>query len=118
MPADPADIGPALRAASIQTWSDPAIQTRYPSARDGSLEPADGLFDDPADAAAALAQRAALIGVERRRFVIVADGPHWPAAGAQTVTVSDPEQAVSGPFLVAKIELRLDEETTVYEVFG
>lgn len=118
MPALAADIGTALRPASIQTWSDAAIQSRYPSARDGLIEPSEGLFDNPADAAAALAQRAVLSGVERRRFVVGVDGMQWPTGGTPTVTLIDPEQAVGGAFLEVKIELRLEDETTIYEVFG
>jgi hypothetical protein len=120
MPALPADIGAATRPARIETWSNAAIKSRYPNARDGEGAPAEGMFDLAADAAAALAQRAALIGVERRRLTAVAGEIVWPdpLSGVPSVAATDPEQNVAGTFLAAKIELSLEDETTTYELFG
>ena len=78
MPATPADIAAGSRAAAIATWSDPTIADRYPSARDGSVTPATGYCDNPADAQALIDQRGALIGTERRRFTVSVQDLLWP----------------------------------------
>ena len=119
MPATPADIAAGTRAAQVETWTSAPIKTRYPNARDGSEQPAEGFFDNAADAAAAIAQRGALVGTERRRFAVEAEGLHWPdpAAGLPAVTLIDPEHAVNGTGLTARIELSLEDETTRYEVY-
>jgi len=121
MPALPADIYAASRDVVNASWESATIASRYPSARDGTLEPAEGFFDDVVDAQVIADARGALIGVERRRFTGVAQGLQWPdlSAGTPTVTLTDGEQATTGlPALVARIELDLDAETTSYELFG
>ncbi len=120
MPADPVDIASGIRPARVETWADPAIKARYPSARDGSVEPAEGFFDNAAHGAAALAQRGALVGVERRRFLAEVDGLQWldPANGVPTVTIRDPEQKLDGPIMLTRIELNLEAERTTVEGFG
>lgn len=120
MPALPADIAAASRDVVTATWASAAIAGRYPSARDGSVTPADGYFDAVADAQAVTDARGALIGVERRRFAVVAQHLHWApvSAGVPQVALVDAEQGVNGGHLVARLELDLEAETTSYEVFG
>lgn len=120
MTALPGDIGPAIRRASVETWSDPDIKARYPSARDGSLSSAEGFFDDPADAVDAIAARAALFGVERRRFTVEAAGLNWvdPVTGIPVIRLVDPDLSVDSNHLPARIELNLDQERTSFELFG
>ena len=120
MPATAADIAAASRDAATATWSDPTIAARYPTARDGAAEPATGYFDAIADAQTVAAARGALIGVERRRFTVTVAELIWPtvSTGLPTVRLIDAEQGVDGAFLVARIELDLDAETTTYELFG
>ncbi len=120
MPAAPADIAAASREAAIATWTDAAIAARYPSARDGSTTPAPGYCDNIADAQALAAQRGALIGTERRRFSVRVADVVWPdlSAGVPRVRLIDGEQPVDGTFLVARLELDLEAETTAYELFG
>ncbi|WP_267396554.1 MULTISPECIES: hypothetical protein [unclassified Sphingomonas] len=120
MPALPADIGAASRDVATATWADPAIAARYPGAKDGSVTPSEGFFDDIADAQAVINVRAALIGTERRRFTAIAEEVVWPdmAAGLPQVLLIDSEQAVNAGFLGARLELDLDADTTTYELFG
>lgn len=121
MPALPADISPATRSARIAKRSEAAIAARYPGARTQDGEPARGYFDSHADALSALAQRAALIGVERRRFAVAVHEVMLidPAtADIPTATLIDSEQPVAGAALVARIEVDLDGETTSVELFG
>jgi hypothetical protein len=120
MPADPNDIGPAIRPAAVATWEGTAIKARYPNARDGQSEPGEGFFDSIADAQAIVNARGVLIGVERRRFAAQIDGLAWldPSTGVPTVTLIDAEQAANGPFLVSRIELDLEAERTSLELFG
>jgi hypothetical protein len=118
MPALAGDIAAGTRPARIETWSDAALKARYPNALDGSDAPSEGFFDAATDAAAALTARAALIGVERRRFAVTVADLVWPnpAGGIPSVTLIDPEHAVNGVGLIARIELDLQAETTSYEV--
>ncbi len=115
------DIDAATRAARIEAWSDAAIQTRYPRARDGSKDPAQGFFDDAANAVTAIVARGALIGAERRRFKVVVNALIWPDPGTEgvpTVTLVDPEQGVSAPALVCRVEVDPESESTLYEVMA
>lgn len=120
MPATPADIAAASRDAVIATWSDPAIAARYPSARDGSVQPDDGYFDAIADAQAVIDARGALIGVERRRFEVTADGLIMPSDSPQVpqVRLVDSEQAAAVNTLAGRFELDLETETTTFELYG
>jgi hypothetical protein len=120
MAALPGDIGAALRDSSPAIWSDATIAIRYPSARDGSITPAVGYFDNAADAQAMADARGALIGTERRRFSVKAEDLAWPTveAGVPQVQLIDAEQVVSAVHLVARIELDLENETSTFELFG
>lgn len=120
MTALAADIGAATRDAIIAQWADGGVIMRYPSARDAMASPATGYFDALADAETAIDQRGALIGVERRRFSIVVQEVLWfdPLAGMPTVRLVDPEQRADAAFLVSRIAVDLDAETTTLEVFG
>lgn len=118
MPALPEDIAAGTRQATVERWQSSTMKARYPSARDGLLAPSEGFFDDPAHAAAAAAQRGALIGTERRRFKAVADGLLWldPAASFPCVQVIDPEQGVNATGLVSRMEVNLETGQTILEV--
>ena len=120
MPATATDINAATRDGAVATWSDSAIVARYVRARDGSLNPADGYCDALADGVTLIAARGALIGVERRRFVVrVQDVLSFdPAAALPSVTLIDAEQSANGTFLVTRLEVDLENETTVLELFG
>ncbi|HEV7658839.1 MAG TPA: hypothetical protein VGO55_03235 [Allosphingosinicella sp.] len=120
MPATTADITASSRRARIEAWSDAAVQTRYPNARDGQTDPAEGFFDNAADGATAIAARAALLGTDRRRFTAIAHDLVWSdlESGFPIVKLIDPEQAINGNTLPARIALSLEAETTAYEVIG
>ena len=120
MPATDADIAAASRDVVTATWSNATIAARYPSARDGSLEPARGYFDSLADAQAMADARGALIGVERRRFAVVVEEvlPIDPAIGVPQVRLVDTEQVVNSTFLASRIEVDLEQDRTSYELFG
>jgi hypothetical protein len=120
MPASTADIAAGSRDAAVATWADPAIAARYPSARDGTVTPADGYFDAVADATTVVSARGTLIGVERRRFTVVAGDLFWPAisTGLPQARLVDADQSADASFLVARLELDLEAETTSFELFG
>lgn len=119
MPALPADIAAGTRAAATAVWKSDEIAARYPGARDGSVRPVEGYFDRMVDAEAVLADVAALLGVERRRFAVTAQEIIWPDdAEVPTVRLVDAEQSVDGAHLVARMEIDLDAETTSLELFG
>ena len=120
MPATIADIAAGSRDVATATWADPTIVGKYPSARDGSTAPADGYFDSAADAQTVVNARGALIGVERRRFTVVAADLVWPdvTAGVPSVALVDAEQGATSAALAARLELDLDAETTSFETFG
>ncbi len=120
MPATIADIAAATRSARIEIVSDPAIHARYPSARDGSQNVPPGFFDTAVDALTALAARAVLIGVERRRFKVVVGELVWldPVTVMPSVALIDPEQVLAATGLISRIELNLNDETTSFEVFA
>lgn len=120
MPATVSDIAAATRAAQIETWSDAAVKTRYPNARDGQATPAEGFYDAHADGNTAITGRAAIFGTERRRFTVPAFDLIWHdlTAGIPLVKLTDVEQAVDGNQIPARIALSLQAETTSYEVFG
>lgn len=120
MPATPADIAAASRDVIVAGWADAVIAARYPSARDGSLEPAEGYFDAIADAQTVVNARAGLIGVERRRFEVVVYDLAWPdpSLALPQLQLADAEQGATVNCLAARVELDLDAETTTYELFG
>lgn len=120
MPATAADIAAGSRESVTATWESATIAGRYLSARDGSADPATGYFDAIADAQTVANARGGLIGTERRRFGADVGALVWPdlSAGAPTVTLVDTEQGINAACLTARIELDLDAETTVFELFG
>jgi hypothetical protein len=120
MPALVADIQAGTREASTVEWTSAAIAQRYPFARDGASEPGEGFFDSAADAQAVLNARGALIGTERWRFAVEVDQEVWPdlTAGVPQLRLIDAEQGVDGLTLASRIELDLENERTIYELFG
>lgn len=120
MPALDADIGAGSRDSVVATWSDAAIASRYPSARDGGTEPSTGYFDAIADAQAVINARGALIGTDRRRFAAEVQDILVPAlsVGVPQVQLIDAEQTVNGTFLASRIEVDLEQDRTSYELFG
>lgn len=120
MPATIADIAAGSRESVVASWADAAIALRYPSARDGAAEPAIGYVDAIADATTLVQQRAQLLGVERRRFAVKVADVLWPTVSTSipTVTLKDAEQGANGNFLVSRIEIDLETETTNLELFG
>jgi hypothetical protein len=132
MPATTTDIQAGTRRAKIVIWPDPAdstgvaqsaaIKARYPRARDGAVEPAEGMFDAEADAKTANGQRAGLFGIERRRFAIAVADIVWPdpaGAGIPVIALTDPEQGAAGlKTMSVRIEVDCGAEATDYEAFG
>lgn len=120
MPALQADIFAASRDSVMASWSDTAIGTRYPNARDGWTQPSTGYFDAIADAQTVINARGALIGVERRRFAVSAWGLSWPtvSTGLPLGQLIDVEQSANSSFISARFELDLEAETTNNELFG
>lgn len=120
MPATAADIGAASRAVAVASWASATIASRYPSARDGSVQPADGYFDAIADAQTVIDARGALVGVERRRFATTIADLAWPdlSTGLPQDQLVDAEQSANAGFLGARAEVDLDAETTTHELFG
>lgn len=119
MPAQPSDIAAALRPQIVVSVEDGTVKTRFPSARDNSTDPAEGFFDARADAEAAVAQRALLIGAVRRRFAVTVDDIVAVAGGAvPTHRVVDAEQGVDAPMMVSRFEVDLEAEQSKVEYFG
>lgn len=119
MPAIPSDIAAAMRQQMVVSSSDASIRTRFPSARDGSEDPAEGFFDSASDAATAVGQRMALLGAVRRRFAVsVDDLVEVPGGTVPTHRVIDSEQGLDAALLVSRVEVDLEQETTQLEYFG
>ncbi|WP_347269853.1 hypothetical protein [Rhizorhabdus histidinilytica] len=120
MPALPADIAAASREALAESWESAPIKARYPGARDEGSPPAEGFFDDPEDAQACADQRGALLGVERRRFAVPVQAQLWidPTTGLPTYRLIDADQRVDTPCIPARIELDLENDETILELFG
>lgn len=118
MPATPANIARALRAARVVTRDDPAIRAAFADARDQVDDPRPGYFELSADAEAALALAADLLGTHRRRFVVGLSGEVWldPAASVPTWHLTDSEFQVAAPGLVTRVELDMEQETTTVEL--
>ena len=88
-------------------------------ARDGSDDPVEGFFDSATDATAALAQRMALLGTVRRRFVVaVNDVVEVTPGTVPTHRVIDAEQGLDASLLLSRIEVDLEQETTQLEYLG
>jgi hypothetical protein len=120
MPATPANIARATRAAQIVTRTDSAIKALYPGARDALTAPDPGYFENAADAAAALVLKAALVGEFRRRWAVPLGEEYVidPLTGIPTMTLIDSELGVNAPVLVTRFSLDLETETATLEVVG
>ena len=119
MPALPTDIAAAIRQQINVKVEDASIKARFPNARDGNLSPAEGYFDDPAHAQAALAQRAALIGViGRTRVSVEIAEPRTDAEPVQTNRVVDSDLDLDASMFLARIEVDLEAGTSAEEYFG
>lgn len=124
MPATAANIALATREAVYDTRSDTAVQTRNAGARDTGDTPRAAFWDSVTDAAIVNNAAFSLIGVERRRFAVRVQGATTFSGGLDftvatpTVTLVDAELAANGSFLISRIELDLESETTSFEVFG
>lgn len=124
MPATAANIVLATRAAVFDTRSDSAVQTRNAGARDTGAAPREAFWDSVTDAAIVNNAAFALIGVERRRLAVRVQGITAFTGGMDftvatpTVALTDAELAAAGNFLVSRIEIDLESETTAFEVFG
>lgn len=120
MGAVPADVVAGLRAARIISREDADVLADAPGARDQLTNPAPGFFDNAADAQAALAIKAALIGQTRRRFAVPVSGLIGidPANGVPTATLTDAALDFSGPAMVARAEEDLENDRTVLELIG
>jgi hypothetical protein len=116
----PADIALGTRAQQVVTAELPAIKARYPNqARDASIDSPQGYFDTVVDAQTVVNARAALLGVERRRFAVEVDGLIWydPLTYAGVRLVDD-EQSVDLVCLVARWEVDCEAERTRFELMG
>lgn len=120
MPALPADIAAVTRAASVATWSDAAIEARYPSARDGSVSPSEGFCDKAADTQALIDARGSLIGSERGRYSVAVHDLIWPdlSQGMPQAAVADPDLLLDRGMMTPRIEIDLETNVTTFEVFG
>lgn len=120
MPADPDDIVRATRAAQVVTLADASLKAQFPAARDAVTTPDAGYFVNPADASAALAVKAALVGVARGRWTVQLAGELAidPLAVIPTMQLVDAELAVDTSVLPTRIELSLEDERTTIEVMG
>lgn len=124
MPALATDIAAAMRAAAIDTQQSTTVKTRHPGARDTGPEPRLSYFDSMAHAAVLNAEAFALMSAERRLFAVATADMLSFAGGLDfsqktpTVTLVDGEQASNNFFLVARIELDLEAETTGLTLFG
>lgn len=119
MPATATDATAIQRAARIVKDESSTIKARYPD-RDQLTNPAEGFFDSATDAASCLTQRRALIGTERRRFSVQVAELVWidPETSLPTVQLVDGEQVINAACLIARVQLDLENETTVMELFG
>lgn len=118
MPALPANIQRATRAARTVTRVDATVQAAFPGARDGIDPVQPGLFESAADAAAALDLAAALMGAHRRRFAVDLADEVWidPVVGVPTCRLIDPETEVDGAALVTRVIVDMERERTTIEV--
>jgi len=123
MPATAADIAAATRPSGValETQELAALLADYPNARDGLGQPARAFWDSPADAAAVLAERFALLSAQRRRFRLTVDGVETgllPGGTTPTVAFRAPELAADLACLVARLRFDLEAETTELELYG
>lgn len=120
MTALPADIALAIRPAAIVDASDLATKARFAGARDNMDSPAQGYFDNTADALDVLTMRFALLGAVRRRFEVEVDDMLLIdiEQGIPNFRLLDDEQLAEGTTLCTRIEVDLENETTSLGLFG
>lgn len=121
MPATAADIAAATRPHVLAEWSSATIKARYPTlARDGGTRLIIGYCDSIADAQTLVNAQGALIGVERRRFVVRIDGLVWidPSAGVPCATLYDDEQVAAIVCLIARYRVDIQDDATLLELIG
>jgi len=120
MAAFPLDIIRATRAARVITREDAAVRSAFPRARDAIEAPEAGFFETAADASAALALKAALIGRFRRRFVVAVADEVWidPLDGVPTAHLRAPELLAELDCLVTRVEVDMEGEASRIEVLG
>lgn len=114
------------REEAIDTQVDTNVRLRHIGARDTGDEPRVGYWDLLSDATALNSEGFNLLKVERRRFAVTVQGVLDFSPGSDldftqqvpTVTLVDEEHKADGDFLVTRIELDLDAETTTLELFG
>ena len=120
MPALSSDASLAQRQATIVSQTDAAIRAKFPSARDGVAEPAEGFFDSADDAVSSVATRFNLIGIFRRRFKATVQEVLVPdlSAGLPCYRLKDAEQSVDAVHLTGRLEVDFEDETSGMELFG
>lgn len=115
MPALPDDIIRATRAARVVVWTG---DTR--EGRDGlrNIEP--GSFENGADAQTVLANKAELIAIPRRRFVVDVEGEVVidPTDSIPSFRVIDEEVDADTPAVLTRFEYDMETEMTGLEVLG
>lgn len=118
MPALPADVTRATRAARIVTSADSAVLAQHPNARDTGGNPQPGYFESATDAASALVLAKAVFGTFRRRFLVgVADEVEVdPLTAIPTWHLTDAETDADDDALFTRIEIDDETETTAIEV--
>jgi len=118
MPALAGDIAAGTRRATILRHADPALQTVFPSARDGAKEADEGFFDDPAHAQIVANQRGEILA-RTRRFVVDVEGSLAldPSTGTPTVRLIDADQQVNMLMFASRIEEDAETEMTSLELY-
>lgn len=111
----PTDVIRATRPAKIVTWTG----TRT-TGRDGlkNIEP--GYFETAADATSVLEVKGELIGTNRRRFLIEAEGEVAvdPETEVPSFRIVDSELQADLPALLTRYEYDMETERTSLEVLG
>jgi hypothetical protein len=118
----PADIALGTRRAQIETRELSLIKARYPTqARDGVLNPQDGLFDLAVDAQSFLDIQSALQGSARGRFAVEVQEVIWydPVAyqGIRLID-ADATPPIDVTCLVTRWLLDCEREVTTFELLG
>ncbi len=120
MPATAERAAFASREYRYDTIEDATIRAAHPGARDTGDRPRASFFDDLAAAAAVNAERAGLLmTLPQRMAVVCAEALTDLATDTVTPTVrlTDPEQQLDADFLVSRLVLDLESETTSLELF-
>ncbi len=120
MPATTARAAFASREYRYDTIEDAAIRATHPDARDTGERPRASFFDDLAAAAAVNAERATLLMALPQRMAVVAAEAMTNLdtdIATPTMRLVDPEQQTDASFLVSRLVLDLESETTSFELF-